>query len=164
MSTSDTSNRLVPCKKRSREEEKAPEEPEEQQPTPMDKEEMKKKILSDNTTKYMETMKKYHTTEVGEKSKFDRKCAIILEELVNAYHMQEKGTIFDKVTEYYKLKCDYDLFMTNMTCIKRILREKHFPSFVKEEDRYKNRSLNAEYSNILEDLRASTSVIYKSQI
>jgi len=125
----------------------------------------KKKIVSDNTTKYMETMKKYHTTDVREKSKFDSKCAIILEELVNAYHMQDKGTIFHKVTEYYKLKCDYDQFKTNMTCIKRILREKHFPSFIKEEDRYKNRSLNnSEYNNILEDLRASTSVIYKSQI
>lgn len=120
---------------------------------------MKKK---ENVKKYTDTMKLYHTTEVGEKSKFDRKCAIILEELVNAYSMHEKEIIFDKVTEYYKIKSDYDLFKTNISIMKRLLRESIFPSLIKEEDRYNKKSHISECNDILGDLRAQTDVIYKS--
>jgi len=72
-------------------------------------------------------MKKYHSAEVTERSKFERRCAKLLDELVEAIELHDQTAITQKVTEYFDLKCEYNVGLSSMYCMKRMLRESRFP-------------------------------------
>lgn len=72
-------------------------------------------------------MGRYHSREVAERSKFERMCTTLLDELVEAIEIHDQITITRKVTEYFDLKCEYNLGLSSMACMKRMLRESRFP-------------------------------------
>jgi len=90
-----------------------------------------KESPEESVQQYRMTMRRYHTEEVAEKAKFDRRCAKLLDELVEAINVNDNIAMTRKVTEYFDLKCDYQLSLSSMACMKRMLRESRFPHLVK---------------------------------
>lgn len=81
----------------------------------------------EKSRQYRTDMTGFHRQQALERTKFERKCTRLLDDLVLSIEIADYSATTRLVTEYFDLKCEYEMLLTNIACFKRMTRETNWP-------------------------------------